>query len=274
MQALPEEILLPERAHDIQGQVFGALTALRPVGNTQRGVLWLCECECGRHAIRTTAALRMAVKNHQESQCIECQRELFRGRVKYKTEWFKEFYLLYWHDRGTLYTEGQLKAIKRDIKEGLRAIDFPVGEPTPELLDGHGYDQPEPYGALSDGQEHTLAEIGLVFDVNRERIRQICVGAMGKLLRKHRRLLYSLLTGEFDWRSADVEKVLATLREEKIAREEAETEFLGCRCKAYDMVLFGRIYCRACGKVWQVGEQQAMRILTATLIRRSTIVDD
>jgi hypothetical protein len=166
-----------------------------------------------------------------------------------------------------------LEGIKRSIEKDLHAIDFPVGEPPPDLLDGHGYDQPEPYGAISDGEEYTLQEIGLEFEVNRERIRQICLIAQGKLLRKHRRLLVSLLTGEFDWRSADVEKVLAALREKEVRKEEADTEFVGCRCKAYDMVVFGHVYCRACGKTWRVGEQQATRILTATLIRRSTIIN-
>jgi hypothetical protein len=270
-QTLPKEIALPERAHDIRGQVFGMLTALWPINNSQRGVSWLCECECGRHAIRTTAALNKAVKNCMEAQCVACLRELNRGISKNNIEWKRELHLLHWHKYGNLYTDGQVAAIKRSVTKDLQAVNFPVGEPLPDVLDGHGYDQSEPYGAISDGNSYTLEEIGLELNVSRERARQIGVRAMGKLLHNHRRLLVSLLTGEFDWRIDDVEKILAAMGKRK---EETETEFSGCRCKTYEMVTPGYVYCRTCWKVWRVSERQAMQILTAALIRKSAIVED
>lgn len=34
-------------ALDLAGRRFGLLTAVRPVGMKNRGVLWLCQCDCG-----------------------------------------------------------------------------------------------------------------------------------------------------------------------------------------------------------------------------------
>jgi hypothetical protein len=260
-QDLPEEIQLSERAHNIRGRTFGKLTALRPVGSNQRGVLWLCECECGRHAIRVTAALRSNEKEASESQCAECAQELRRGTWEAKREIWRESFLLNWYERGNLYSEGQLKSMERLITEDLREIDFPVGERPPDTTDDHGHDQPEPYGAVCDGTEYILDEIGAEFDVTRERARQICLRAMSKLLQKHRRLFVSLLTGEFDWRSAAIEKT------------ESEPEFKGCRCQSYDRSAPGHIYCKSCGRVWRVSEGQELRIITSTMLRRAAIFD-
>jgi hypothetical protein len=257
-QALPEEIGLPGRAYDIRGKVFGKLTALRPVGNNQLGVLWLCECECGRHAIRSTAKLRIATKNNVESQCAECAQELRRGTTEENRAVMHEIHLLHWYTYGSLYSAGQLETIEQDITENLREIEFPVGQPHLDVRDGHGHDQPEPYGGVCDGAEHTLAEIGVFFDVTPERVRQMCLRAMEHLLHKHRRLLVSLLTGEFDWRVASLVEV--------------EPEFIGCRCKAYERSAPGYIYCKTCGQVWQAGGQEA-RILTEAMLRKATIFE-
>lgn len=261
-QALPEEIKLSKLAHDIQGEVFGKLTALRPVGRNRLGILWLCECECGRHAIRQTAALRRASRENMEAQCVECLHELSRGATKANAERWHEFYLAYWYEHGTLYTDNQLEATKRLIVEELRALDFPVGEPQEDEHDSHEYDQPEPYGALSDGTSYTLDEIGLEFDISRERVRQICLNGMRKLIYKHRRLLFSLFTGEFDWASAKLEKI-------GIA-----PEFVGCRHKTYERSAPGYIYCRTCWQVWRMDERQAAGLLTNTMLQKSTIIED
>lgn len=261
-QMLPEEIDLPGRAHDIRGEVFGSLTALRPVGNGQLGVLWLCECACGRYALRHKAALRRAANNEQESQCLECIRELHRGRLQDNSEFLKEIHLLHWHKYGNLYTHNQLKKIERDITQKLRDLEFPVGEPQPDTIDGHGHDQQEPYGTVCDGNEHILSEIGEFYGVSSERARQMCLGAMSKLLHKHRRLLVSLLTGEFDWRVAAIEEVCA------------EPEFTGCRCASYANSAPGYIYCRKCGQVWKVDESRSVRILTEVMLQRAVIIKD
>lgn len=259
-QSLPEEIELPERAHDIQGRVFGALTALRPVDKNQRGVLWLCECECGRHAIRTTARLQQAKKNNVESQCATCQRELYRGVLSVRADFWREFYLLHWYEHGSLYTERQLDAIEDHITEDLREMDFPVGEPLPDTSDGNGIVQPERYyEMICDEPGQTLKEIGLVFGVNRERVRQICLIAMNKLLRKHRRLLTSLFTGEFDWRAVTLE---------------APPEFTGCGCKRYERSAPGHIYCRSCGQVWPMDERQITGLLTKRMLQDVTIFEE
>jgi len=261
-QVIPEEIELSERAHDIRGSVFGKLTALRPVGSSQRGILWLCECECGRHAIRTVAALRSAVKDNSEAQCAECVQELRRGTSEDRRAIWRERHLLNWYTNGNLYSVGQLEVIKRLITEDLLEIEFPVGEAPTDTTDDHGHDQPEPYGAVYDGVEHTLDEIGIEFDVTRERVRQISLSAMRNLLQKHRRLLVSLMTGEF-------EPLVSTIEKAK-----AEPAFTGCRCQNYDRSVPEHVYCKSCGKVWRVSAGQELRIITSAMLRRATIVED
>ena len=51
-------IPLPKRAHDLSGEVFGKLTALRPVGRQKKQLLWLCACACGNYTAATVGNLR------------------------------------------------------------------------------------------------------------------------------------------------------------------------------------------------------------------------
>lgn len=43
----PQFITLSKKAKDITNRRFGRLVALGPVGKNKKGVVWLCQCDCG-----------------------------------------------------------------------------------------------------------------------------------------------------------------------------------------------------------------------------------
>jgi hypothetical protein len=45
-------------AIDISGQKFHRLTALKTVGTGSRGIMWLCQCDCGNETTASTCCLR------------------------------------------------------------------------------------------------------------------------------------------------------------------------------------------------------------------------
>lgn len=264
-----EEIELSVYMHDIRGHKFGLLTAIRPIENRRTGVLWLCECECGRFAIRSITTLRAALRDNRESQCIQCLREMRSGWFRNQKEYWHEYHLLLWLNEHKLYTDKQLEGIEREILADLKKLDFPIGEPPESQFDSHGVQQSEPYGAMSDGTDYTLEEVGeeigyvdeeLEGTVSRERVRQIEAGAMRFLLAKHGRLLKELMYGE-------VSKPL------KLSPD-FFVQFVGCKCRQYDRSPTGlHLYCTACGKVWPMSEKLINQVLTALMIERSHIED-
>lgn len=117
-QASPEieiEILSP-RALDISGERFGLLTAMRPCSRSQKGVLWVCKCECGRLALRTAAALRSAVKDGSEPQCSRCLQGLRGGMALEWRERVKERFLLRLERGMPLWTDTDLFAMESQIR--------------------------------------------------------------------------------------------------------------------------------------------------------------
>lgn len=77
-----------EGAMNLIGRRFGELVVIakappRPRQSTDRRPLeqWLCECDCGRQAIRTTSRLRRAEKMGEAPACRECNIERSRGQL-------------------------------------------------------------------------------------------------------------------------------------------------------------------------------------------------
>lgn len=53
----------PNSPIDITGETFGKLTALRPVGPSPQGTLWLCRCDCcGTEVVAPTSQLRAGLR--------------------------------------------------------------------------------------------------------------------------------------------------------------------------------------------------------------------
>lgn len=51
------------RKVDLTGQVFGRLTALRPVRDAQHRLRWLCQCSCGNRVSILTGTLRYSTRS-------------------------------------------------------------------------------------------------------------------------------------------------------------------------------------------------------------------
>lgn len=97
-------IQLPKQAHDIEGQRFGELVALRPVEVGRYGVVWECRCDCGRFAERTTGSLNYTRRQGGTSCCRECACELHGGRVHEARQHRREALLRLWKKTGSLYS--------------------------------------------------------------------------------------------------------------------------------------------------------------------------
>jgi hypothetical protein len=111
------------RGHDIGGQRFGNLIALRPFESTQRGIVWTCQCTCGRIALRTVAHLRQSERKGCISACRRCiqarRSESFADRRAGRRIRF----LRYWNAWGTLYpfeTYENLDLFVDEVEEPLR----------------------------------------------------------------------------------------------------------------------------------------------------------
>lgn len=63
------------RVHDLTGQKFGRLTAIKPIENNGHGIEWLCKCDCGNETVVRCDGL---VTGHASS-CGCYNRELKRN---------------------------------------------------------------------------------------------------------------------------------------------------------------------------------------------------
>lgn len=164
-------ITLPKRALDLAGQRFGELTAMHPVANEQRGVLWHCECDCGRPALRYAASLMASRRDHGSPACHQCLAEARRGRALARRARYHEALLDCWERLGTLYP----------ISGGVEDIDYwgHVEEPM-RFTTVVGWNETN-YRGEDDARECRLADVAELFEVSRERIRCIEVLALQKL---------------------------------------------------------------------------------------------
>jgi hypothetical protein len=119
------------RSLDLAGKRFGLLTPLEIVSADRRGALWLCECRCGRQALRRAAALRYGVKRGRVPQCSVCLKELNNGRfIDYRNQ-LKIRLLELWKAHGVLWTESDFIRLTREIRAMLSKVEIEVSEPDP-----------------------------------------------------------------------------------------------------------------------------------------------
>ena len=124
------------RGQDLSGKKFGLLTAVYCVGRIDSGNRWLCQCECGRWAVRTASRLSQAIRNGQQSMCAECLRELCSGIRLDRREKNKSGLARYFSKTGLLYSEAsdrrhaqeiaaeceQLLGVKPECRESLTQV--------------------------------------------------------------------------------------------------------------------------------------------------------
>lgn len=133
MQAEQQErrpsISIDGRAHNIAGQRFGELEAIRPVQRSSRGIAWELRCDCGRLAIRTVKTLHRSKKDGYISCCRLCHIEILGGHSEQRSrKWAKrrednrERYRMLWRETGTLYSTGALERMADDIAADLHEL--------------------------------------------------------------------------------------------------------------------------------------------------------
>ncbi len=253
-QVQPARIPLPTRAFDLTGQQFGLLRALYPVANGQRGVLWLCECECGRFAVRLAVYLR---NQEHEHQCASCWQELHRGHRVSGREALHEVYLIMWAKTKRLYSnvfdEKQSKLIRAECEEHGIPFDESVN-----LVGDESTEDEDRYCTFVENEAMTLDEIGQEFGITRERVRQIALHAYRKL--STHPIVQELRHGE---PRREVPKPLPV-----------DSSFEGCRCRRYDSVLADVIYCRVCWKTWKLPHRDVQKILTRNVLDRAVIFEE
>lgn len=250
MQDRPQCITLPSRALDLTDQSFGLLRALYPMAVGHHGVSWLCECDCGRLAVRMAAALR----RQSEHQCSACLSELRGGYLETQRERRKQCYLVLWATTGRLYTSKYESTYSAQIKKECVDHDVPFGEEPPDVEDDAYIDPPEErYCTYIEDDTQTLDEIGKCFDLSRERVRQICLSAYSTLSRNSiiKELWYGVPP----------------------LRPKPKTVRL-CRCRALDSVSPGVLYCRRCGNSWKLPDKQVQRLKTTMWLERVVVIDE
>ena len=120
---------------DLHGVVVGDLLVESVAGRRGNAVEWLCLClACHqRKALRTTGALVQALKQGHGSSCLECQRELQKGRAVEIRQKNRELYLELYAHQGTLYGLQWDRSFEADLM-GVFAKEFGpvVGELEPK----------------------------------------------------------------------------------------------------------------------------------------------
>ena len=130
-----------------RGQRFGELTIVESLGVKAGRLLWLLQCDCGGHVVRSSGDLR-ASKNTGCRRCIEEER---RGRsvAAARSGAFADL----WRHTGGLYEPAHIAHFTREIREACaselgvcpdervpRALDVqPIAETPTELLQRDAY---------------------------------------------------------------------------------------------------------------------------------------
>lgn len=77
---------------------------------------WLCRCDCGGAAIRTTAALNWAARKGTIQSCRECRVQLYHGKKATQHFWV-DFFI----EHKTMWPRSSCLALERQIGEDLQA---------------------------------------------------------------------------------------------------------------------------------------------------------
>lgn len=115
---------------DLRHQRFGELTVLYEVARKKRTHAghnreWMCRCDCGRKAIRTTTQLHLAKRNGSSPCCALCLRELRGGMVEEYKGRMKEVMQYWWEEYGTLYPHYVVESLTQDVRDDMaQAIGF------------------------------------------------------------------------------------------------------------------------------------------------------
>lgn len=109
------------------GERFGELIVEGELPTLGRCRRWLCRCDCGAQAIRTTSALRRTLVRGSTS-CRTCLEELRRGRSIARREAFTDHLRACWAEIGTLWSHRAEERLCDEIRDALDAEFGPAVE--------------------------------------------------------------------------------------------------------------------------------------------------
>jgi hypothetical protein len=158
---------------------IGELTVERKHATTRVGIAWLCRCDCGRTAIRTTAALNRAVKEGHVPCCAVCRVELNSGRWLAIHDQARDELRSQWEEFRSLYSPGWEQRIARNVEADLVAEFGEPRDDVPADLTPLAW-EPKPTGR-SEFYAMTLDEVAKELGITREGVRQIEARAIRKL---------------------------------------------------------------------------------------------
>lgn len=120
----------PHRGFKLDGKRFGELTVVRAVDRRDTSILWLCRCDCGRVALRTSCQLTRAERTGSSPSCNVCLSEMRGGQIltdrARRAQGFVEMFVMF----GALYNPERESSYEEDIKAELESLGLsrPEGE--------------------------------------------------------------------------------------------------------------------------------------------------
>ena len=114
------------------GERFGELIIESQEGRRGTSVLWLCRCDCGRSALRTSSQLNRSVRLGHSPCCMECRDELWRSRFRTSDPERRYFLRKRFYDTGSLYSPHELKNICELVRCDLVEEFGPTSDPVEE----------------------------------------------------------------------------------------------------------------------------------------------
>lgn len=115
----------PHRGFKLDGKRFGELTVVRAVDRRDTSILWLCRCDCGRVALRTSCQLTRAERTGSSPSCNVCLAEMRGGQVltdrARRAQGFVEMFVMF----GALYNPERETLYEEEIKDELETLGLP-----------------------------------------------------------------------------------------------------------------------------------------------------
>jgi hypothetical protein len=118
----------PHRGYKLEGRQFGELTVVRAVDRRDTNILWLCRCDCGRVALRTSVILMRAETQGTTPMCCVCLAELRGGQfLQRRAHYTQKLIEMYWMS-GSLYGLGFAQQFRDEMVDELTEAGFPNPE--------------------------------------------------------------------------------------------------------------------------------------------------
>lgn len=137
------------RGFKLEGRQFGELTVVRAVDRRNTNILWLCRCDCGRVALRTSSILMRAETQGITPMCCMCLAELRGGHfLQLRAQLTQKLIEMYWMS-GSLYGLGFAQQFRDEMVDEL--VEHGIPRPTEESID-LPLEMQGPYCKQGDGQ--------------------------------------------------------------------------------------------------------------------------